>query len=144
MVAMDGKRRIQKVWGGYSPKYYDGDFLEVNEDWFLEHCKNDKIVADNHFHWGRDKKGFPIVYSNYAKGDKAGPAGGMVDAETLTQRKQQYNDAVAYARARVETPFGEVRGLFKALQKPFPEDPAQLDRLVHFAFGIFNFRLSRS
>jgi len=31
---MDYKRRIRKVWGGYTPKLYDGHFLQERKWWF--------------------------------------------------------------------------------------------------------------
>ncbi len=34
MLLIDGKKRVQKWWGGYSPKVYDGNFLIINRSWF--------------------------------------------------------------------------------------------------------------
>jgi hypothetical protein len=52
MFLMDGKRRIRKLWGGYSPKMYDGDFIKMNKEFFEEHCSGVGIVGDIHFETG--------------------------------------------------------------------------------------------
>ncbi len=39
MFLLDGKKRVQKWWGGYSPKVYDGDFMMVKKSWFESRLK---------------------------------------------------------------------------------------------------------
>ena len=39
MFLQDTKARIRKVWGGYSPKVYDGDVLEIFKDWIDQRLK---------------------------------------------------------------------------------------------------------
>ena len=40
-----------RVWGGYSPKFYDGYVTVLLEDWLSEHLINVVIIADQHFEW---------------------------------------------------------------------------------------------
>ena len=34
MAMTDAKGRMHRLWGGYSPKVYDSDFLELFKPWF--------------------------------------------------------------------------------------------------------------
>jgi hypothetical protein len=52
-VLRDGHGRIRKVWGGYSPKIYDGSLLELNREWFEENLANAGVIADQQFEWGK-------------------------------------------------------------------------------------------
>ena len=59
MIIRDGAGNICRVWGGYTPKLYDGDFLEVHKDEIEHDFTYGVILADNHF--SRDKKLFTNV-----------------------------------------------------------------------------------
>lgn len=37
MVLQDANCKIQAVWGGYTPKLHDGEFLKLQQDWIKEH-----------------------------------------------------------------------------------------------------------
>jgi len=65
MTLQDAHSRVLKVWGGYSPKLYDGHFLRSHHD-FFESLSGAKVIGDNHFEMG--KKLFKNVkfYTNYA------------------------------------------------------------------------------
>ena len=52
-VSTRWKEKDTKMWGGYSPKVFDGNFLELFWDFFEEDLKGAGIVADNHFEWGQ-------------------------------------------------------------------------------------------
>ena len=136
MVICDARRRIRKLWGGYSPKVYDGDFLKLNADWFREKTPDDVFIADNHFSWGRDESTFPKTFANNPEPAAAPPDGS--DTEVLTHKRRRNNAAVAHARARVETPFGIVKNKWKSLGKPFGESGEQLDCLVWLGFAVHN------
>ncbi len=49
MFLSDGRCRARGLWGGYSPKVYDGTFLELFQDTFKKNSKGAVIVADQHF-----------------------------------------------------------------------------------------------
>ena len=46
LFLQDGKGRIRKMWGGYSPKVYDCHWLEIWKDWFEENLKGAGVIAD--------------------------------------------------------------------------------------------------
>jgi hypothetical protein len=139
---MDACRRIRQLWGGYSPKIYDGHFLELKKDWFVANVGDDIIVGDNHFSWGRDNPDkFPKLHSNFPdplRGVTGDDISGMTE---LTKEKKRYNSAVAHARARVESPFGEIKTRWACLQIPFREPREQLDCVVWLALAIHNAKL---
>ena len=49
MVLRDGKGRVMKLWGGYSPKIYDSHFVEAYCDWFEENLLGGFVYGDGHF-----------------------------------------------------------------------------------------------
>ena len=49
MFINDGKNRIRKYWGGYSPKMHDLDCLKILEHEFEKHLDGGVILADFHF-----------------------------------------------------------------------------------------------
>ncbi len=49
MVLMDARDRILRLWCGYSPKTYDGHFLQVQKVWFDESLSGAVIAADCYF-----------------------------------------------------------------------------------------------
>ena len=53
MTLTDGKRRIRQLWGGYSPKVFDGHFLQDNKYWFETQLQGSVVVADQHFEYGK-------------------------------------------------------------------------------------------
>lgn len=140
-VICDANRRIRKVWGGYSPKVYDGAFLEITREWFEEKLKGGVIVADTHYAYGRDNIRDPKFYVPVPKPPKRKKDDTMVNLSVLTKEQQAKNKAIRQARARVESPFGEVKQKWAALSSPWGESESQLDSLVFLAFGIHNFEL---
>jgi len=53
MFLQDGRGHFQRLWGGYSPKLFDGDFLDLKRRWLEEKLSGSGVVADNHFAWGK-------------------------------------------------------------------------------------------
>lgn len=53
MVLQDAKGVVCTLWGGYSPKVFDGDFFKVNQDWIEQSLAGDPVLADNHFEWAK-------------------------------------------------------------------------------------------
>jgi hypothetical protein len=146
MVLVDARRRVRKIWGGYSPKIYDGHFLELKQEWFRANVPNDILVGDNHFTWGRNNPDkFPKLHANYPDPLRGMAADDIVDDMSgmteLTKEKKRYNAAVAHARARVESPFGVIKTCWACLQTPFRESREQLDCIVWLALAIHNTRL---
>lgn len=46
MFLLDGKGGVRKLWGGYSPKIYDGTFLELEKEWFEKELNGAVVVGD--------------------------------------------------------------------------------------------------
>lgn len=53
MMLCDGKGIVRKLWGGDSPKVYDGHFVEERTRWFEKKLKGTTVVADQHFEWAK-------------------------------------------------------------------------------------------
>ena len=142
-VLSDAQRRIRKVWGGYSPKVYDGTFLEMWKEWIETNLRGGVVVADNHYEYGRysiqDPK-FYVAKSN-PRGRKRKRQDSGQNLQVLTKEQQQMNAAIKKARSRVEAPFGTIKLMWKNLNKPFGEDPEQLDCLVFIAFAVHNLQI---
>ena len=141
MFVQDGKRRIQRIWGGYSPKIFDGNFLELFRDELEEKFNGAGIVADTHFEWGKNNfehVDFFVPFKNPSSRNQD-PDG--VNISKLTKEQMSYNTAIHKLRARVEDTFGEIKSDFKALKTPWRESEDQLDCLVWIAAGIHNSRI---
>lgn len=40
---------VVKLWGGYSPKVYDGTFITLQRDWIEENLQGVGVFADQHY-----------------------------------------------------------------------------------------------
>ena len=70
---IDLKTRILKIWGGYSPKIFDGNWLKVNKDWLEESLNRGVVVADCYYSWGTkhlQKVKFIVPQSKHICGKK--------------------------------------------------------------------------
>jgi len=140
MVLSDGHGSIQKIWGPYSPKTYDGDFLKMNSSELSTELKGTTVVADCHFEAARHKDPIPGVrfLSPYPSKKRGGTKRVADENGDLDQLQENYNKIVRNVRARVESPFGLIKQRFKALKAPFSEDDSQLKYLVTFASHVEN------
>ncbi len=50
LFLIDGDQVIQKVWGSYSAKVYDGHMVEMNESWFDKKLSAVAVLGNTHFH----------------------------------------------------------------------------------------------
>jgi hypothetical protein len=53
MALQDAHGKIHALWGGYSPKVYNGDFLKSHKDWLDEYLAGATVITDTHFAWGK-------------------------------------------------------------------------------------------
>lgn len=141
MFLQDGKSRIRKMWGGYSPKVHDSTWLEMHKEWIVRHLNGARILADNHFSWGTKNISDPIFLTPKKKPSKKRKRD-KEDIEVLTIEQQKWNSAVHSSRARVETPFGIFQNLFGSLKNPWAEDQSQLEFLIYIAAGIHNAKIA--
>jgi hypothetical protein len=139
MALSDGRGRVRKLWGGYSPKIFDGHFIEERRKWFEKHLAGAEVIADQHFRWGQ--KHLKKVTFHIAKPEPK-KEGGRKNREDnvndLTAKEKKVNIAIKESRARVEIPFGVIAKKFAALSRPWAEEDQQLDYLVTFAIGVAN------
>ena len=105
MILRDTKGRVRKVWGGYSPKLFDGHLIEARKRWWEKHCKGAVMLGDGHFTWARDNLRQVTFHAPYptSKKNKKGEICSK-KAIPLTQKQERYNAAVKGLRARVEIP----------------------------------------
>ena len=142
-VVSSAAGRIQKIWGRYSPKVFDGNWLNINKQQLVELFRNRVFVADCHYEWGKENlKGikFHVPFPRPRGKKKAGEKDGA-NLRVLTKEQQKYNADVKKARARVESPFGLIKTKWGCLKEYFAEGPEQLDALVWIACGVHNFQL---
>jgi len=134
MCLSDGRGRARQLWGGYSPKVFDGSFVELFVAWFKKHLLGGVIVADQHFEWGKKHLRNPKFLTPFkTPGEPKDDAKGL---PTLTKEQKGYNRSVRTARARVETVFGCMTKKFRCLQHPWRESDEQLDNVVKLAAGL--------
>lgn len=138
MFIMDGRRRIRKLWGGYSPKLYDGDFLNIQREFFAQHFSGTAVVGDGHF-----EKGPTFIPSVEWLVPTAKPRGRKKKGESepielLSRKQQQMNKEIRDIRSRLESPFGNISNMFTILEEAWREEEKQLEDLVFFAAGYHN------
>jgi hypothetical protein len=49
VMFVDGSMVVRAFFGPYSPKLYDGSWLEANRDWIEENLWDGAVVGDCHF-----------------------------------------------------------------------------------------------
>jgi hypothetical protein len=137
---MDAKGEVRAVMGGYSPKVFDGHAVEMVKDWFDTMLEGAVIVGDQHFAWASKHLKKVKIYSPIKKPKqtkKKKNQGDLQDATVLTKRQQSFNDALAQLRARMEQPFGWLKGKFKSLELPWGESLDQMDCTVRFGLAVW-------
>lgn len=143
MTVRDARGCIVKVWGGYTPKLHDGEFLEVHKETFLSSFDGSCFIGDNHFSKGKKLfKNRIKFHTNFAKRtNKKNSPGVDVDedyVEHITNTNKKFNKQHQEARARVESPYGWAKHKFVTLQSAWRESDEHLDDMMLFAFGLHN------
>ncbi len=157
MLLLDGKKRVRKWWGGYSPKVYDGDFLMINRSWFEKRLKGAGVVADQHFELGRNLKRVTF-YTKQRKSMKEDNSKSendqtmnlegeehskqdCVDYSRNTKKERSYNRALYAIRARVKCSFSVLRTIFPILGMHWRKSETVLDKMIAIAIGVYNHKL---
>lgn len=135
---------VVQMWGGYSPKVFDGHFLEAQAQWFERHAKGLKIAADAHFSAGnrlfQDPKFFtPTVRRGMKR--KRDDENNSAARSHLTKAQKKVNKQIRAIRARVEHPYAKIRNKWKTLDGVFWESEQQLDCLVWYATALHNYSI---
>ena len=139
MMLADARGHIRKIWGGYSPKVYDGHFLEIHREWIEANLAGGVVVGDCHFSAGRNMFKNVSFLTPHAK--KRIPRN--VDGEglvQLTKEQKKWNASLAHVRARIEQPFGWMKSTFKCLNQKWAEEPTQQDNVVWLAAAVLNIK----
>jgi hypothetical protein len=150
----DARGKVQRLWGGYSPKIYDGNWLEIMVDDLGNQFKGAQIIADTHYElgnkimkrFGHEKKvGFftPIAESRGRKKKVPVELEGDLSyqAVSLTKEQKTWNNAIKHVRARVESPFGLIKTKWNGLKLPFFENEEQQTFLVFIAVATHNYQI---
>jgi len=136
MAVMDGKGVVKKLWGGYSPKVSDNEFLKLKNEIFIEKYENAVFVADHGFSCGNQLFSNIKFHVKYVeRTNKRGRNGARLS--TLTQAQKVYNDQIYSARARVESPFAFVERKFNCA-KLFREEKIQQDYFLFYSIAKNN------
>ena len=138
MAIIDGKGEIRFLSPGYTPKLYDGHWLEMNRRLLEEKFAGSTIIGDTHFEKGEHlfkNLSFktPIPESRAKKRRADG-----VEVPQHNQATQSYNNEHKRIRSRVELPFARLDQMFKTLSEPFNEGEEQLEYLVMIGCGCLN------
>jgi hypothetical protein len=139
MALLNACSQFCALWGGYSPKVYDGDFLKMQREFIETQLCGAVILGDNHFSYG--ETGFDGVRFITTLSHPWGHSVRLEGMRTLTQEQEHYNCVVASAHARVKNGFGRVVSIFDALKGAWHEDEAQQNACVWTAVGVANKRI---
>lgn len=140
MYLRDGWGVICGLWGGYSPKFFDGGWLELQKRWLETNVQGGVVCGDQHFEWGKTGLSNVKFYTPFKKpakllGEKRKRT---IDVAVLTKEQLQFNQQQRATRARIEDCFGWFARTFVSLEKPWEEEKEQLDCLIIFSIGIWN------
>jgi hypothetical protein len=160
MFVRDGNRKVVKLWGGYTPKLYDGHFVEDHRDEFEEKFSGATLLGDQHFSYGAKfleevkivtpggTSGKNAEIPEEAESDEGTPATSkaVFDFEAgkpigrATKEDSELAKGIKELRARIEGVFGFLKTKFKSLTIPFQESASQQDSLVWYATGVYNMK----
>lgn len=136
MLFSDSQGRPRRLFGGYSPKLYDGHWVEANSTWIERRLEGATIYADCHFHSCSKKLKKVTMITPTPKKCGRKKQGTTKRDNQLPDDVQISNKRIAQIRSRVERPFANAQNKFSSLSQPFFEDDDQLDALVQFSLGI--------
>jgi len=132
----NAKGQVNCLFGPYSPKIYDGDFLLMHQDFFESQLSNFVLIGDNHYKYGRENFSNVKIHAPYTNKRKRSED---VEGETLlTNSQQKYNRELAQVRSRVELVFASIKNKFYSLNSPFKLSLQQHKYLMKYAVAIHN------
>jgi hypothetical protein len=139
MFLVNGDLVIKRMWGGYSPKVYDGHFVAIQKTWFDAHLAGVGVVGDGHFASVARELQRCQLFAPQPDGTTPDPVTGA-NLSRRTQEEQTRNAQIRELRARVEQVFGQMKNLVRPLSRPWAAELKELDALATIAAGIHNFR----
>lgn len=138
MFVRDGLGRVRRIWGGYSPKLYDGHFIELLGEYIDKELAGANIIADQHFEYGNQYLNECYIWTppkepSIGKRDNEGEGLYKLSKEQASFKRQHQT-----LRARVENVFGLLSRKFVCLREPWADSDKQLDHVVMIAAAIYN------
>jgi hypothetical protein len=137
-VICDACRRVQRLWGGYNPKVYDGEWVDIMKEELVHHFFGAYIIADTHYEMANwifkkiRKEKQIVFYTSIAKLREKKPKTMTTPTndqfrglKVLTTQQQEWNKRVSHVRARKESPFELIKIKWKGLASTFFEDEDQ-------------------
>ena len=139
MLLSDGNGIPLKVWGGYSPKAYDGHWVCFSRDWFNKHLKPTTIIADSHFWSAQDELKnvnlcpiMPLTVKPINGIVRIGRLKFNVNDSTFKNKQKEMKSM----RSAVERQFAQIKNNFVSLQKKFRGEKFDLDNLIKFSAAV--------
>jgi len=141
MFVVDANGMIRFVSPGYTPKLYDGHFLELYKPYFEEKFTNSCMIGDMHFEKGKEIFNnvtfkVPVRQPNSSKRTSDGRP-----IPQLNETLRRYNENHKTLRNQVELPFAKLTSMFYSLNIPWKENISQLEYLVTIGAGVINKRI---
>jgi len=140
-ILRDGCGKICKLWGGYSPKVYDSDFVKIEKQWLERHLRGTAILADTHYFKGREYISNPEILAtppDNASADLLKLRG----FSTTTKEARVRSKAIKNNRGVVEQCFAAMKNTFIPLAggpyTSWRESGLELDFVVEWACGVYN------
>jgi len=145
MLLSDGRSRIRKMWGGYSPKEYDSNWVQIERQFFEDNLKGTGVVGDCHFFAAREFMRDP---------DLIAPPGDNVGIDLIRNRGFARNMAeaekrkadVSCVRSTAEAPYSKIKRIFKMLDggpyHAWREKMSELDKCFTWACGVVNMQIA--
>jgi hypothetical protein len=144
MALVDGDRLIRRLWGGYSPKFYDGQFMRLEKRWFEEKCAGTAILADTHFFAARELINDPEIIAPPPENATEDLLFRRNFASDTAEAARKRND-ITERRGVVEQTFASIKALSAFLAggpgDKWQDDPDELDSVVEWVVGVHNKRI---
>ena len=93
------------------------------------------IIADNHFRAATKFFDKLVLVTNKSNAGRPRIIRGKRVPHSLSAEDQEKNEAIAFVRGKVESPYGWCKQTFAALSCPFYEDKDQHNCLINFALA---------
>lgn len=141
MVLRDGTGKIRRLWGGYSPKTYDAEFMRTHRQWFREQLGGVAILADTHFFSACDYIRHPEILATPPKNAGVDLLRSRGFATTTKEAKKR-SKKIKETRGVVEQVFAGIKHTFLPLAggpyQVWREPETELDHVVTWACGVHN------
>jgi DDE superfamily endonuclease len=144
-VVCDASLQVRGIWGGYSPKIYDGHWVNMMKHTLVKEYSGARILGDCHYETGNSAissiggqgevqffTAFPKPRGRKSKRDKS------EGKKSLTAAQKKWNKSCSHTRGRMEEPFSHVKQKWKALNL-FLDGEEQQNYLVFIALAEMSY-----